>query len=167
LDDLHPDNIPETCGKPKIYERCQKVETVHSDFIERLPDNRIRIRRKWEVKDPCNGIIAQNQFLYARVEPSAQLNAQFPPEGFVLYQNKPNPFTEGTMIGFFLPESTSATLTIQDINGRVLHTFQKEFPNGYNEVEIKADQLPSSGMLWYTVVTPTHKASKRMVIIKD
>jgi hypothetical protein len=41
--------------------------------------------------------------------------------GFELYQNSPNPFAETTVIGFNLPEATSATLRIFDELGREVY----------------------------------------------
>ena len=40
--------------------------------------------------------------------------------GFELYQNVPNPFINRTVIGFYLPEASEATLTVYDETGRLL-----------------------------------------------
>jgi len=53
---------------------------------------------------------------------------------FVLYQNRPNPFSENTMIGFTLPVTQSATLSIMDVTGKVVYSLTDTYGKGYNEV---------------------------------
>ncbi|MCB9284039.1 MAG: HYR domain-containing protein, partial [Lewinellaceae bacterium] len=86
-------------------------------------------------------------------------------EGFELYQNVPNPFTGVTRIGFRLPEATSATLTIMDASGRVLNVVKGDYARGYNEVQLN-DFGGVSGVLYYQLDTPTHSATRKMVILK-
>jgi hypothetical protein len=86
-------------------------------------------------------------------------------EGFELYQNVPNPFTGVTRIGFRLPESNTATLTIMDASGRVLNVVKGEYARGYNEVQLN-DFGGVSGVLYYQLDTPTHSATRKMVILK-
>jgi hypothetical protein len=86
-------------------------------------------------------------------------------EGFELYQNVPNPFTGVTRIGFRLPESSAATLTIMDASGRVLNVVKGEYARGYNEVQLN-DFGGVSGVLYYQLDTPTHSATRKMVILK-
>ncbi|NBC06101.1 MAG: HYR domain-containing protein, partial [Bacteroidetes bacterium] len=82
---------------------------------------------------------------------------------FELYQNKPNPFREVTQIGFQLPEAAPATLTISDVHGRIVKQLEIQGVEGYNGVIIERSGLPT-GVLRYTVRTPTDEASKSMVI---
>lgn len=85
--------------------------------------------------------------------------------GFELYQNIPNPFTGITRIGFRLPEPTNATLTVTDAAGKVVRVVKGEYARGYNEVNL-SDFGGVSGVLYYRLDTPTHSATRKMVILE-
>jgi len=84
---------------------------------------------------------------------------------FALYQNQPNPFSHKTAIGFNLPESTSATLSILDPAGRVLKLIEGDFTAGYHQVLIDRNDLPAKGILFYRLETSTHQAVRKMVLM--
>ncbi|RMF23431.1 MAG: T9SS C-terminal target domain-containing protein, partial [Bacteroidetes bacterium] len=83
---------------------------------------------------------------------------------FELYQNTPNPFSQQTRIGFHLPEGGAATLTIQDVSGRVLKVIEGEFAKGYNEVRITREELPAVGVLYYTLESQSGTATRKMIL---
>ncbi len=85
---------------------------------------------------------------------------------FELYQNEPNPFNGQTMIGFRLPEGDFFTLRIHDASGKVLKEQRGYFEAGYNQMWIHAADLPTSGLLYYTLTSGTHAATRKMVVIK-
>ncbi len=82
-----------------------------------------------------------------------------------LLQNRPNPFSNETLIGFNLPEATEATLTIYDLNGRILKVFNGDYAQGLNEVKVNRSELGGTGVLYYTLRTQNETATKVMVII--
>lgn len=84
---------------------------------------------------------------------------------FELYQNTPNPFRGETTIGFNLPEAGNATLTIQDVSGRVLNVIENEYAEGFHEIRINSNDLPSTGVLYYTLKTANNTATKKMIIL--
>jgi hypothetical protein len=84
--------------------------------------------------------------------------------GFELYQNIPNPFTGITRIGFRLPEAANATLTVTDASGKVVRVVKGEYARGYNEVNL-SDFGGVSGVLYYRLDTPTHSATRKMVVV--
>jgi hypothetical protein len=84
--------------------------------------------------------------------------------GFTLYQNMPNPFKGNTTISFNLPETATATLSISDASGKVVRVVRGEFAKGYNEVVVEA--LDVTGVLYYQLDTPTHSATKKMIILE-
>ena len=55
---------------------------------------------------------------------------------FVLLQNKPNPFDESTVIGFYAPETSAkkAEIKITNLNGKLIKEFTTEITQGMNEV---------------------------------
>ncbi|MEM8906659.1 MAG: cohesin domain-containing protein, partial [Bacteroidota bacterium] len=85
---------------------------------------------------------------------------------FALYQNRPNPFKDQSIIGFVLPESSSATLSIYDVSGRMLRSITGDFAKGYNEININRSELNAAGVLYYQLDTPNHSATKKMIVIE-
>jgi hypothetical protein len=85
--------------------------------------------------------------------------------GFELKQNMPNPFKGETVIGFNLPEAGKATLTINDVTGRVLKMVRGDFAKGANQIGIHSKDLPASGVLYYTLTSGSYTATKKMIKI--
>ena len=84
---------------------------------------------------------------------------------FALYQNRPNPFRVETTIGFTLPESTDATLTVYDVTGKVIKTISGEYSKGYNEVQLRQSELNTKGVLYYQLDSEVLTATRKMVIL--
>ncbi|MEQ1747622.1 MAG: T9SS type A sorting domain-containing protein, partial [Saprospiraceae bacterium] len=84
--------------------------------------------------------------------------------GFALFQNTPNPVKDATNIAFNLPETTSATLTVSNAEGRVLKIVKGQFAKGLNTVTLQRADLVS-GLLFYQLDTPTHSAVRKMVVV--
>jgi uncharacterized repeat protein (TIGR01451 family) len=89
---------------------------------------------------------------------------------FELYQNRPNPFRESTIIGFELPEAGRAQLSIFDLSGRLLRTYEGEFAKGYHEYTLNRSELNqaglSSGVLYYRLQMGERVASKKMILAR-
>ena len=83
---------------------------------------------------------------------------------FALYQNIPNPFKGVTVVGFTLPEAASATLKVMDVSGKVLQVVTGDYAKGYNEVVLR--NINATGVLYYQLDTPTHSATKKMIILE-
>lgn len=83
--------------------------------------------------------------------------------GFQLYQNTPNPFRESSKVGFYLPERTAARLTIFAPDGRIMTTQQDNYAAGYHEMKIE-QPLPE-GVLYYTLETSSHTATRKMLVV--
>jgi HYR domain len=89
--------------------------------------------------------------------------------GFELYQNQPNPFANKTLIGFHLPESSKAILTVFDGAGKLVHREENDFLKGYNRFTLDLSDktgLPATGPLYYKVETPVGTATKMMIQTK-
>lgn len=86
---------------------------------------------------------------------------------FELFQNKPNPFNETTVIGFKLPAAGTATLTLTDAAGKLLKVVEGQYPAGYNEVRINRQELGNhDGVLYYRLSSGTATATRMMVLAK-
>jgi hypothetical protein len=92
-------------------------------------------------------------------------NNQLVAGGFELYQNTPNPFAGVTNIGFNLPEATSATLTISDVQGKVVKVIKVDAVKGYNQVTLKRGDLGATGVLYYRLDTNTDSATRKMILV--
>lgn len=91
-----------------------------------------------------------------------QGNAQQAP--FRLYQNRPNPFQRGTIIGFELPEAGTATLHIFDLNGRLLKAYESDYAAGYNEIRLERNELPATGVFYYRLQMNGQVATRKMIV---
>jgi len=85
--------------------------------------------------------------------------------GFELLQNAPNPAKGFTNISFFLPESAEATLTISNSDGKMVKMMKGEFVKGFNTITLQRADL-ESGILFYQLDTPTHSATKKMIVVE-
>ena len=94
-----------------------------------------------------------------------EFNGEVAGTDFALFQNQPNPFKGETIIGFELPEATTATLSIYDVSGRVLQSIEGEFAKGFNQVTINRSDLNGAGVLYYQLDTPTDSATKKMILV--
>lgn len=83
---------------------------------------------------------------------------------FEIFQNIPNPFHTATTIGFNLPKTGPATLTVFDVTGKVLNVINGEYAAGYNEIEVT--NLGATGVLYYTLETANHAATKKMIVLE-
>ncbi|MFK7983885.1 MAG: T9SS type A sorting domain-containing protein [Saprospiraceae bacterium] len=84
---------------------------------------------------------------------------------FQLSQNTPNPFTGETMIRFNLPTAGNATLTVMDVQGKVLLQNSGDFAKGANQISINAKQLSTTGVLYYQLESADNVATKKMIIL--
>jgi len=92
-------------------------------------------------------------------------NANATAAAFGLEQNTPNPFNGETVIGFNLPQAGVATLTVMDVQGKVLTTIDTDGIKGYNQVTINAKSLSATGVLYYQLESADNIATKKMIII--
>lgn len=91
---------------------------------------------------------------------------RIPQDGFALYQNRPNPFKFETVIGFYLPEATSATLTIYDATGKLLKVIEGDYSKGYQEEVVQQADLNALGLVYYQLDTPGFTATRKMVLVQ-
>jgi large repetitive protein len=84
---------------------------------------------------------------------------------FTLGQNNPNPFTDKTTIAFTLPQAGVATINIYDLTGKVVRTITNTFVKGQNEIIVKAEDLSTSGVLFYELECQGFKSTKKMIYL--
>jgi hypothetical protein len=93
------------------------------------------------------------------------------PARYELYQNVPNPFNPTTTISFVLPERTRATLSIYDVEGRLVRTLVDEIiGEGYQErtwdgKDANGNQV-GSGVYFYRLTAGDKTLTKKMVLLR-
>ncbi len=84
---------------------------------------------------------------------------------FELLQNTPNPFAASTEIRFNLPVAADATLTVQDVTGKVVLVRIIEANAGFNKTVISRREVGgSAGVLTYTLTAGEYTATRKMVV---
>ncbi len=83
-----------------------------------------------------------------------------------LMQNRPNPFTDATTIGFILPEACAAHIRILDISGRELTSYDRNYTAGYHELDFRMENATSYGVLFCELLTPQGKRTIKMITAK-
>jgi hypothetical protein len=83
----------------------------------------------------------------------------------VLFQNSPNPFSEETVIAFFLPQAGKATLVVRNVEGKLLYRTQADFSKGQQQFVLKQSDVKASGVLNYTLETANFTETKKMVVV--
>jgi trimeric autotransporter adhesin len=121
------------------------------------------------------------QTLYIRITPNGEACAYIVPftypvtrtatkdvsDGTALHQNRPNPFSQQTLIPFVLSETNKAVLTVYDIHGRQVFTANKGFQVGYNEVLLNKSMFQTTGIYFYRLTTDKYATVKRLQFVAE
>jgi hypothetical protein len=87
------------------------------------------------------------------------------PKQFRLYQNYPNPFNPMTTIKYEIPKNANIKLTIYDITGKELISFNEYKTAGVYTYTFDGTNL-ASGVYIYKVTAGAYTETKKMVLIK-
>jgi len=88
-------------------------------------------------------------------------------ESFELYQNSPNPFSDKTIVEFYIEKpAINVTLTIIDVGGKLIYTESGDFDAGKNKIVLHKENLNSSGLLYYRLQVGDEVATKSMLSIE-
>jgi len=85
------------------------------------------------------------------------------PERPQLYQNQPNPFSNETSIGFYLPASMEVTVSVFDVTGSLVFQKTAAFAGGENVITLSDANLSAKGVLVCRLETPLGSALRMMV----
>ena len=83
-----------------------------------------------------------------------------------LLQNTPNPFTASTKITVMLSRAVEGVFTVYDITGKVVYRKKGSFEKGINTIELKAEDLQSSGIYLYKFESEIFTETKKMILVK-
>jgi hypothetical protein len=90
----------------------------------------------------------------------------FEDDSYALYQNRPNPFRNSTIIGFRMAREASATITVFDAMGREVYKQTERYNYGLNEITLRNEVLPAAGIYYYELSTKGFRAVKQMIIVE-
>jgi hypothetical protein len=114
------------------------------------------------------GTNSLNDFAVIKFSQITNLNqtSSYNPEYFILFQNYPNPFNPSTNIEFTISETSEISLTVSDIQGKVIQTLSgKILKPGLYSYNFNAASL-SSGIYFYTLKTLQKSVTKKMLLIR-
>ncbi len=124
------------------------------------------LRRLLSVGDdptPAEAYDTDGALLHIRLEYEEAAPAR--EEKLELYQNRPNPFSAETTIGFLLPGSGTARLSVINLSGKLIYEKEGYFSQGYNEIRISAAELPANGVLYYQLKTDNQTLTRKMILL--
>ncbi len=83
----------------------------------------------------------------------------------IVLQNSPNPFSNNSIIQFYLPLKENVQLDIFNIAGKNVFSRNIEGVQGWNNQSIRSGQLSAKGLMYYRISTRTQNKTKRMMLI--
>ncbi|MBK8724396.1 MAG: hypothetical protein IPL95_19760 [Saprospiraceae bacterium] len=83
-----------------------------------------------------------------------------------LFQNQPNPFSNSTSIPFVLPSQQEVRFDFYDVNGSLIKSMNQDYSAGYHQLTIDANELTTTGMIYYQMITKDNIQTKSMLLIK-
>lgn len=84
-----------------------------------------------------------------------------------LHQNRPNPFSQETIISFDLIAKDKAVLSVFDINGRQVFVSNHTFNEGYNEVVLNKTIFQNTGIYFYRLTSGNYSVVKRLQFVAE
>ncbi|TVR85831.1 MAG: HYR domain-containing protein, partial [Saprospirales bacterium] len=81
---------------------------------------------------------------------------------FELFQNRPNPFTDQTVISYILPGEENVVLTVYSQDGRLVKSVETRGYPGVNEILLNTEEL-SSGLYYYRLNAGSFMGAKTMI----
>jgi len=82
-----------------------------------------------------------------------------------LYDNVPNPFNQETMIGFNLAKAGQATISILDIDGKLIFSRKGNYLKGENQIMLNRNDIGgSAGVFFYRLDAEGYTMTKKMTV---
>jgi len=80
----------------------------------------------------------------------------------ILGQNSPNPWTERTQIGVYLPESSNTVFRLWDAQGRVVWEKTADLDRGQHQIILSENEMRAPGCYFYSLETNGSVLTRRM-----
>lgn len=129
------------------------LNVIQTDTVVTLNPGGFRIYTTTRFDPPVGDILTTTQAIPKQSNQS----------GPVLFQNRPNPFTQSTIFRFSLPSATHAKLEIYDIRGRKISTVVDAWHLA-GDYEITSTNLTlDPGVYFYHLNTNNHSVVQKMI----
>ena len=86
---------------------------------------------------------------------------------FMVYQNVPNPFTQSTMVRYYIRENEQVDIRITDIDGKVIYRTQSDGESGYNELQLNKDIFNNKHGMYLLTLSTTHDTGTIKMLITE
>ncbi|MFK7748335.1 MAG: tail fiber domain-containing protein [Kordia sp.] len=83
--------------------------------------------------------------------------------GFSMEQNKPNPFTNQTVINYTLPKNTSATISVVDLSGKLIRDYNLSSEKG--QLTINSSEI-GKGIFVYALISDNEVVITKKMIVR-
>lgn len=148
-------------------------EDIAEGAFENIPGNTATVRFSVWAHDGTDSVKAggEDRILYINRYDYLSVESEGIPTEFALHENYPNPFNPTTQIRFDLPEMGNVTLTIYNMLGQKVKTFNMQSaPAGYHALTWNATNdlgAPvAAGVYLYQLQTKGFAKTKKMILLK-
>lgn len=87
-------------------------------------------------------------------------------ENFILYQNRPNPFSTSTEVVFYTDEEKAYSFDLVDLTGRVINSQTSISTKGANIINVDANDLGGEGIYYFKLTIDNQIETKKMILMK-
>jgi alcohol dehydrogenase YqhD (iron-dependent ADH family) len=86
---------------------------------------------------------------------------------FSVSQNEPNPWRSETVISYELPKAGDVKVTVMDISGKVVKTYNQRGKSGANSITLTREELGgATGVLIYKIESGADAVQRKMIVIE-
>jgi hypothetical protein len=157
---------------PLLVEAMKEQQSIIDTLIEKSTNRRTIINNSTNSDEQMDSLRREISKLYSMIESCCNKNnatSMLPNTSSVknkLFQNKPNPFSEKTIIQYEVIEKMeSASILLFDMQGSLKSTIPI-YQSGKGQITINENEL-NAGMYIYTLIVNNQEIdSKRMILIK-
>lgn len=83
-----------------------------------------------------------------------------------LFQNRPNPFSNETVIEFYLGKASDhVQLSVFDVKGNAIFNQTGSYSKGVNQIKLSKTELPVNGILYYRIEVDNQVQTKSMLSV--
>ena len=88
-------------------------------------------------------------------------------EGFLMYQNEPNPFIDETTIKVEnLGKTAQGSIAFYTVDGRIIRKMERSFETGMNELYLSKEDFIGHSIVFYQLTIGTYSEVKKMILIQ-
>ncbi len=85
---------------------------------------------------------------------------------FNLYQNRPNPFSDNTIIEYSIAENDQVIFSVFDINSKKIFSKNEYQLKGKHQIQLDNKIFQNSGIYYYQIETTSNTATRKMIFSK-